>query len=258
MPCHRVWSFPGIFLHSWNVAFLSDIILFFVLSVSPYIWANSPSVLFSRVVAVVAEDPRFANCSDLAEFAVKDNYAGTLDIEDTSSKLPLDRLGKNVKKVRSLFNLLVYAKLIRFTFIQYCRRVLVVYRYFLYFSDDSESKCSCGCWNGCWWHPRCAWIVRRWTGLRAPCLSHLLQLCPPHTETSLHLTDGQVNYIEPTDGHVCSISGHRWEKSGGKLFGIPFSAIDGLPVEQPWPPVGMENFREKNSNYSHDMASRRQ
>ena len=68
------------------------------------------------------------------------------------------------------------------------------------------------------------------------------------TETPLHLTDGQVNSIELTDGHVCSIGGHRWEKSGGKLFGIPFMAIGGPPVEQTWPSVGMVNFRKKNSN----------
>ena len=66
------------------------------------------------------------------------------------------------------------------------------------------------------------------------------------TETPLHLTDGQVNSIEPTDGQVCSIRGHRWGKSGGKLFGIPFMAIGGPPVEQTWPPVGIGNFRKKN------------
>ena len=29
------------------------------------------------------------------------------------------------------------------------------------------------------------------------------------TETPLHLTDAQVNSVDPTDGHVCSIRGHR-------------------------------------------------
>ena len=70
------------------------------------------------------------------------------------------------------------------------------------------------------------------------------------TEIPLHLTDSQVNSIEPIDGHVLLIRGHRWKKSGGKLFGIPFMAIAGPPVEQRWPPVGMENFREK-SRISH-------
>ena len=65
------------------------------------------------------------------------------------------------------------------------------------------------------------------------------------TETPLHLTDGQVNFIEPTDGHVCSIRGLRWEKLGGKLFGIAFMAIGDPPMEQPWPPVGIRNFRKK-------------
>ena len=65
------------------------------------------------------------------------------------------------------------------------------------------------------------------------------------TETSLHLTDSQVSSTEPTDGHVCSIPGHRWEKSGGKLFGIPFMAISGPPVEQPWPLVRIRSVRKK-------------
>ena len=74
----------------------------------------------------------------------------------------------------------------------------------------------------------------------------------------MNLTDGQVNSMEPTDGHVCSIRSNRWEKSGGNLFGIPFMAIGGPPVEQTWPPREWEIFEKKKSIWSHDMAGRRQ
>ena len=63
------------------------------------------------------------------------------------------------------------------------------------------------------------------------------------TETPLHLTDGQANSTESTDDHVCSIPGHRREKSGCKIFGIPFMAIGGPTVEQPWPSVRIGKFR---------------
>ena len=59
----------------------------------------------------------------------------------------------------------------------------------------------------------------------------------PRAEIPSHLTDGQVHSIEPADDHVCSKPGHRREKSRGKLFGIPFVAIAGPPVEYPWPQV---------------------
>ena len=64
----------------------------------------------------------------------------------------------------------------------------------------------------------------------------------PRTETPWHLTDGHGNSTEPTGGHVWSIRGHRWEK----LFRNPSMAIGGPLVENPWPPVQIDNFRSDN------------
>ena len=62
------------------------------------------------------------------------------------------------------------------------------------------------------------------------------------TETPWHLTDGFGNSTEHTGGHVWSIRGHRWER----LFRIPSMVIGGRPMENLWPPVENDNFRNDN------------
>ena len=52
----------------------------------------------------------------------------------------------------------------------------------------------------------------------------------PVPETPSLLTDGQVN---STDGNVCSILGHQWEKLELKLLKIPFMTIGEPPMEHP-------------------------
>ena len=46
------------------------------------------------------------------------------------------------------------------------------------------------------------------------------------------------NSTEPIDGYA---TGGHW--LGGNLFGIPFMAIGGPPVDQPLADGGIENFR---------------
>ena len=74
------------------------------------------------------------------------------------------------------------------------------------------------------------------------CISCALPKVDSGTETHLPHTDGQVDSTEPTDGHECSIPGHRMYKLIGRLFRIQFTAIGGPPVEYRWPPAEIQNF----------------